>query len=48
MYENRVLRLICGPKRKKVRGDCRKLHNESFMNCTLTKYSSDDHMKGNG
>jgi len=34
MYENRVLRLIFGPKRKKARGDCRKLYNESFMNCT--------------
>ena len=27
VFENRVLRRIFGPKRDKVRGECRKLHN---------------------
>jgi hypothetical protein len=30
--ENRVLRRICGPKRKKVAGGWRKLHNEELHN----------------
>jgi hypothetical protein len=30
VFENRVLRRIFGPKRNKVIGGWRKLHNESF------------------
>jgi len=30
VFENRVLRRIFGPKRDKVTGECRKLHNEEF------------------
>ena len=30
MFENRVLRRIFGPKRDKVAGEWRKLHNEEF------------------
>jgi hypothetical protein len=32
MFENRVLRRIFGPKRYKVTGDWRKLHNEKVNN----------------
>jgi hypothetical protein len=38
LIENRVLRRIFGPKREKVTGDWRKLHNEEFYNL----YSSPD------
>jgi hypothetical protein len=31
-FENRVLRRISGPKRDKVMGDWRKLHNEELHN----------------
>jgi hypothetical protein len=34
MFENRVLRRILGPKRDKVTGEWRKLHNEELMICT--------------
>jgi len=30
VFENRVLRRIFGPKRDKVAGEWRKLHNEEF------------------
>jgi hypothetical protein len=30
VFENRVLRRICGPKRDKVTGGWRKLHNEEL------------------
>jgi hypothetical protein len=30
VFENRVLRRICGPKRDEVTGDWRKLHNEEL------------------
>ena len=30
MFENRVLRRIFGPKRDRVTGEWRKLHNEEF------------------
>jgi uncharacterized membrane protein len=30
MFENRVLRRICGPKRDEVIGEWRKLHNEEL------------------
>jgi hypothetical protein len=32
LFENRVLRRIFGPKRDKVMGDWRKLHNEELHN----------------
>jgi hypothetical protein len=32
VFENRVLRRICGPKRDDVTGDWRKLHNEELHN----------------
>jgi hypothetical protein len=32
VFENRVLRRILGPKRDKVTGDWRKLHNEELHN----------------
>jgi hypothetical protein len=32
VFENRVLRIIFGPKRDEVTGDLRKLHNEEFHN----------------
>jgi hypothetical protein len=38
VFENRVLRRICGPKRDEVMGDWRKLHNEELHNL----YSSPD------
>jgi hypothetical protein len=30
MFENRVLRMIFGPKRDELKGELRKLHNEEF------------------
>jgi hypothetical protein len=38
VFENRVLRRICGPKRDEVTGEWRKLHNEELRNL----YSSPD------
>jgi len=35
VFENRMLRKLCGPKRDEVRGEWRKLHNEE-----LNLYSS--------
>jgi hypothetical protein len=32
LFENRVLRRICGPKRDEVTGEWRKLHNEELHN----------------
>jgi hypothetical protein len=32
VYENRVLRITLGPKRDKVTGGWRKLHNEELHN----------------
>jgi hypothetical protein len=32
LFENRVLRIIFGPKRDEVTGDWRKLHNEELHN----------------
>jgi len=32
VFENRVLRMIFGPKRKEVMGGCRRLHNEELHN----------------
>jgi hypothetical protein len=30
MFENRVLRRICGPKRDEIAGEWRKMHNEEL------------------
>jgi hypothetical protein len=38
VFENRVLRIIFGLKREKVKGEWRKLHNEELHNL----YSSPD------
>jgi hypothetical protein len=38
VFENRVLRRICGPKRDEVTGEWRKLHIEELHNL----YSSPD------
>jgi hypothetical protein len=35
VFENRVLRRIFGPKRDRVTGEWRKLHNEELHDCTL-------------
>jgi hypothetical protein len=35
VFENWVLRRISGPKRDEVTGGRRKLHNESFVICSL-------------
>jgi hypothetical protein len=34
VFENRVLRIIFGPKRDEVTGEWRKLHSGSFIICT--------------
>lgn len=44
-FENRVLRMICGPKRDKVTGVCRRLHKEIYHLVLLTKYYSVDKIK---
>jgi hypothetical protein len=35
VFGNKVLRRIFGPKRNRVTGGWRKLHNEELINCTL-------------
>jgi hypothetical protein len=35
VFENRMLRRIFGPRRKKIIGDSRKLHNEELVTFTL-------------
>jgi hypothetical protein len=35
VFENRMLRIIFGPKRDEVKGDWRKLLNRSFIACTI-------------
>ena len=48
VFENRVLRRIFGPKRGKVRGKWRKLHNEELLRTVLlTQYCSDDQIENN-
>jgi len=32
-FQNRLLRIIFGPKRDEVAGECRKLHTRSLMLC---------------
>jgi hypothetical protein len=34
VFENRMLRKLCGPKRDEVRGKWRKLHNEELNLCS--------------
>jgi hypothetical protein len=46
VFENRVLRRICGPKRDEVTGGWRKLHNEELHN--LNSSPSNIGMKSQG
>jgi hypothetical protein len=41
LFENRALRKIFGPKRGKVKGERRKLHNEELNDLYSSLYSSD-------
>jgi len=43
MFENRVLRKICGPRRNEVTGEWRKLHNEELND----QYCSGDKIEKN-
>jgi hypothetical protein len=49
VFENRVLRRICVPKRDEVIEEWRKLHNESLMICIpqLTRYCASDKIEKN-
>ena len=47
MFENRVLRGICGPRRDEVTGEWRKLHNEELKDVPLTHYCSGDKIEKN-
>ena len=49
VFENRVLRRLFGPKRDKVTGELRKLHNEELndLHVLLTKCYSSDQIKMN-
>jgi hypothetical protein len=38
MFENRVLRIICGPKREEVTGGWRRLHSEELHNLYASLY----------
>ena len=42
MFENRLLRRICGPKRGEVTGEWRRIHNEEIYDL----YSSPDIIRG--
>jgi hypothetical protein len=42
VYEIRMLRIICGPKREEVAGGWRRLHNEELHNL----YASPDIIRG--
>jgi hypothetical protein len=35
MFENRMLRIIFGPRREEVAGGWRRLHNGNLIACTL-------------
>jgi hypothetical protein len=35
VFENNVVKGICGPKREEITGGCRKLHDERFIIFTL-------------
>jgi hypothetical protein len=45
VFENRVMRRIFGPKREKVTGGWRKLHNEFYNLYVLTKHNQNDQVK---
>jgi len=47
VFENRMLRRIFGPKRDKVTGEWRKLHNVEFNDLYATKYCSCDKIEKN-
>ena len=52
MFQNRVLKRIFGPKRDKVKGECKRLHYEELngLQCTsilFTKCYSGDQIKKN-
>jgi hypothetical protein len=48
VFENRVLRNIFGPKRHKVTGEWKRLHNEELEDLySFTKYYSGDQIKKN-
>jgi hypothetical protein len=47
VFENRVLRRVFGPKRNKVTGEWRKLHNEDLMICTPHQILFRDQIKKN-
>jgi hypothetical protein len=38
VFENRVLRKICGPKRNKVTGEWRKLHDEELSDLYFSPF----------
>ena len=48
MFENRVLRKVFGPKRDKVTGEWRKLHNEELNDLySLTPYCAGGEIETN-
>ena len=47
MFENRVLRIIFGPKRDEVTGTWRSLRNEELYGLLLTQYCSGDRIEKN-
>jgi hypothetical protein len=38
VFENRVLRIVVGPKRDDVTGECRKLHSEGLNDLYCSPY----------
>ena len=47
VFENRVLRRICGPKRDEVTGEWRKLHNEELNDVYSSAIFSCDKIEKN-
>jgi hypothetical protein len=47
VYENRVLRKICGPKRDKATMEWKRLNNEKVLVCTPHQIFSGDQIKKN-
>jgi hypothetical protein len=45
VFENRVLRRICGPKRGGEMGSWRKLHSKELHNIYFSKYNQNDQVK---
>jgi hypothetical protein len=37
VYENRVLRMLFGPKRDEVTGECREIHNEELNDIRFSR-----------